>query len=100
MGDTINEKLKALDYMTLYQDTLNLMRECCETLAKNTGHIVFAAGPAVRMNDDDNESISGICYRIRVVHSTKSGIKNKTTGKVIEGVQEHYRRFWLQKDGN
>eukprot|EP00527_Entomoneis_sp_CCMP2396_P002436 CAMPEP_0198153598 /NCGR_PEP_ID=MMETSP1443-20131203/64921_1 /TAXON_ID=186043 /ORGANISM="Entomoneis sp., Strain CCMP2396" /LENGTH=462 /DNA_ID=CAMNT_0043819995 /DNA_START=220 /DNA_END=1605 /DNA_ORIENTATION=- len=92
---SLNSKLKSLDYMTLHQDTLNLMRECCRSLAVNTGHIVFASGPAIRM-DTDSEYPT---YRIRVVHSTKNGIKDPTTGEVSEGVQEHYRRFYLRPDG-
>ena len=95
---SINAKLKSLDYMVLHQDTLNLMRECCRSLAVNTGHIVFASGPAVRV--EDGEESDNVCYRIRVVHSTKHGIKDEKTGEIIEGVQEYYRRFYLKQDGS
>lgn len=71
------------------------MRECCRSLAVNTGHIVFASGPAIRM-DTDSEYPT---YHIRVVHSTKNGIKDPTTDEVTNGVQEHYCRFYLRPDG-
>ncbi|GAX29540.1 hypothetical protein FisN_36Hh034 [Fistulifera solaris] len=88
---SINRKLTSLDYPALSQDTLELIRECCESTTVNTGHIVFASGPAVRLDDDG-------LYRIRVVHSTKYGIVGKD-GQKTQGVQEYYRRFQLLPDG-
>lgn len=88
---SINNKLRALGYSALNKDTLELFRECCESTTVNTGHIVFASGPAVRMDDDG-------LYRIRVVHSTKYGIVGKD-GQKTQGVQEYYRRFQLLPDG-
>jgi hypothetical protein len=84
--DTINDKLKEGDFTALKKDTLRLMKECMTTTALNTGHIVFAAGPAVHKGDH--------MYRIRVVHSTKFG-KLDANGEVTTGVQEHFRRFML-----
>lgn len=89
--DSINTRLKELDYSVLNSNTLELFKECCESTTVNTGHIVFAAGPAVRMEDDG-------LHRIRVVHSTKFGIVGKD-GQKTQGVQEYYRRFLLQPDG-
>jgi cobalamin biosynthesis protein CobT len=59
----------------------------------NTGHIVFASGPAVKKGEGE--------VRIWVVHSTKHGKKDEN-GNVIEGVQEHHRRFQLvqHQDGS
>ena len=90
--DNVNAQLRAKDYPILYRDTLNLIRECCESTATNTGHIVFASGPAVRVDSEGT-------FRIRVVHSTKFGAKDPVTGEVTEGVQEYYRKFYLQPDG-
>ena len=59
-----------------------MMRECCETTAQNTGHIVFAAGPAIYKGKQS--------YRIRVVHSTKHG-KLDENGEVTTGVQVRYQ---------
>jgi hypothetical protein len=88
---SINDKFVAGGYPKLDSNTLALMQECCETTASNTGHIVFAAGPAIHMGD-------GV-YRIRVVHSTKYGKKNEN-GEVTTGVQEYFRRFTLTEDAN
>jgi hypothetical protein len=68
-------------------ELLNLMKECSMTSALNTGHIVFASGPAVYQGGNE--------YRIKVVHSTKFGKTDEKTGEPTEGVQEHYRRFQL-----
>ena len=89
----INDLLKAKGYSALSQDTLQLMKECSTTTALNTGHIVFACGPAVHMGDN--------VYRIRVVHSTKHGKRDKETGEIMQGVQEYYRRFMMiqEEDG-
>jgi hypothetical protein len=84
----INEKLVAAGYKPLKTDTMSLMLECATTTALNTGHIVFAAGIAVNLDNSSHE------YRIRVVHSTKFG-KKDINGVVTTGVQEHYRRFKL-----
>ena len=59
--ENLNEMLRAANHQTMFQDTLSLMREICETRAQNTGHIVFAAGLAVHLGDGE--------YRIRVIHS-------------------------------
>ena len=88
--DTINEKFESMGYPVLKPDTLRLLRECCETTAQNTGHIVFAAGRAIYKGNDE--------YRIRVVHSTKHG-KLDENGQVTTGVQEYFRRFTLKEDG-
>ena len=88
--DTVNEKLEAFGHPIFHQDTLRLMKECCETTAQNTGHIVFASGRAVDMSNNE--------YRIRVVHSTKYG-KLDENGQVTTGVQEYFRRFTLKEDG-
>lgn len=90
---TINKLMQEKGETLFPQSTLNLMKECLETRALNTGHIVFASGPAVSIGENE--------CRIRVVHSTKFGKKDKN-GNVIEGVQEHYRRFRLieHQDGS
>lgn len=88
---TLNERLHEAGHRVLQDDTLQLMKECSETTALNTGHIVFAAGIAVHKGDDE--------YRIRVVHSTKFG-KKDVNGEVTTGVQEHYRRFKLVRDSD
>jgi hypothetical protein len=69
-----------------------MMKECCETRTTNTGHIVFASGPAQYVGDNE--------YRVRVVHSTKYG-KKDADGNFTTGVQEYYRRFTLveEEDG-
>ena len=70
---------------------IQLMGECVNTTALNTGHIVFASGPAELRGDNE--------YRIKVVHSTKYGVTDRK-GKVTEGVQEYYRRFRLVTDAD
>jgi len=87
---TINSKLELFGYSVLKADTLRLMKECCETTAQNTGHIVFASGRAIHQGNNE--------YRIRVVHSTKHG-KLDENGQVTTGVQEYYRRFTVKEDG-
>jgi hypothetical protein len=84
--ESLNDKLRAAEYSALYQDTISLMKECSESVAMNTGHIVFAAGPAKYMGDNE--------YRFRIVHSTKYG-KLDANGEVTTGVQEYFRRFTL-----
>jgi hypothetical protein len=88
--DTINDKLELHGHSRLRQDTLRLLKECCETTAQNTGHIVFAAGRASHKGNNE--------YRIRVVHSTKHG-KLDENGQVTTGVQEYFRRFIVMEDG-
>ncbi|KAG7363578.1 NAD-dependent deacetylase [Nitzschia inconspicua] len=88
--DTINEKLQLHGHSKLNEDTLRLLKECCETTAQNTGHIVFAAGRASHKGNNE--------YRIRVVHSTKHG-KLDENGQVTTGVQEYFRRFIVMEDG-
>jgi len=66
----INDLLIANNYIPLAQDTLSLIKECSETTAMNTGHIVFAAGPAVQVEEN--------IFRVGVVHSTKHGKKDET----------------------
>lgn len=83
----INDILREQNYTGFYKDTIELMKECAETTAQNTGHIVFAAGLAVDTGNNE--------YRIRVVHSTKYGYKDLKTGEITNGVQEYYRRFKL-----
>jgi hypothetical protein len=83
---TINSKLRKIGQSALTKRTLEMIRECCETRTTNTGHIVFASGPAQFVGDNE--------YRIRVVHSTKYG-KKDAEGKFTTGVQEYYRRFTL-----
>jgi hypothetical protein len=84
--DSINTLLEEKGDTPLPAETIQLFRECCETTALNTGHIVFAAGPAEHMGGDE--------YRIRVVHSTKYGVKDEQ-GVPTEGVQEYFKRFHL-----
>jgi hypothetical protein len=84
--DSINDMLRAKDFIPLKQDTLQLMKECAETTALNTGHIVFAAGPAAHVGNNQ--------YRIRVIHSTKDGYVDEN-GNKTEGVQEYFRRFQM-----
>ena len=67
------------------------MKECLESTTANTGHLVFAAGPAVQVDDD--------IFRVRVVHSTSQGKKDKT-GKAIVGVQEGCKRFSITHKSN
>jgi hypothetical protein len=76
--DDINEKLREHGLKEFRYDTLQLMKECAETTAQNTGHIVFAAGLARYKGNNE--------YRIRVVHSTKHG-KLDENGQVTTGVQ-------------
>jgi hypothetical protein len=88
----INEFLAEKGIALLDEDTLQLMKECSETTALNTGHIVFCAGPAELRGDHE--------YRIKVVHSTSSG-KLDPNGNPTEGVQEYFRRFqFLQGSAN
>lgn len=89
--DSINELLREKGEREINADTLQLMKECSETTALNTGHIVFASGPAELKGDNE--------YRIRVVHSTKFGKKDRK-GNMTEGVQEYFRRFRLVKGPN
>lgn len=84
--DSINDMLQENDFIPLKQDTLILMKECLNSTALNTGHIVFAAGPAVHKGDNQ--------YRVPVVHSTKYG-KVDDNGERTSGVEEHYRRFTM-----
>lgn len=87
----LNELLKEKQLEPIDDETLQLMKECAETTALNTGHIVFASAPAVRVSENE--------YRIKVVHSTKSG-KTDEHGNSTEGVQEYYRRFqWIESSG-
>jgi len=81
---TLNASLKEKNLAPFKPQTLELLRECCETTASNTGHIVFASGPAQLVGENE--------YRIRVVHSTKYGKKDEN-GNVTTGVQEYFRRF-------
>jgi hypothetical protein len=89
--DTLNDELRAADYSALYRETIDLMRECVETTAQNTGHIVFCSGPALHMGDNE--------YRVRVVHSTKYG-KLDANGEPTTGVQEYYKRFRLVENSD
>ena len=89
--DSINERLKEQGEEPFSEYMLKLMNECAATKALNTGHIVFASGPAELKGDNE--------YRIRVVHSTKFGVPDKK-GRTTEGVQEYYRRFKLVVDEN
>ena len=86
---TVNSKLRKLGKKTFKPRTLHLIRECCETRSNNTGHIVFASGPAKYVGDNE--------YRVRVIQSTKYG-KKDADGKFITGVQEYYRRFTLVEE--
>jgi hypothetical protein len=91
MNNPENESAASSSSLSYWVDTelLNLMKECAMTSALNTGHIVFASGPAVYQGGNE--------YRIKVVHSTKFGKTDEKTGEPTEGVQEHYRRFQLIK---
>jgi hypothetical protein len=87
----INELLAEKGIAPIDEDTLQLMKECSETTALNTGHIVFVAGPAELRGDHE--------YRIKVVHSTSSG-KLDENGNRTEGVQEYFRRFQFIQGAN
>lgn len=93
MLSNVNDLLQENGETPFAQSTLDLMNECLQSRALNTGHIVFASGPAVKKGEAE--------IRIWVVHSTKHGKKDEN-GNVIEGVQEHYRRFQLvqHQDGS
>ena len=81
-----NDLLKELGEEPIPDETLKLMKECAYTQALNTGHIVFASGPAELKGENE--------YRIRVVHSTKYGVPDRK-GNTTQGVQEYFRRFRL-----
>jgi hypothetical protein len=85
-ANSINDLLEEKGESPLAESTLQLMKECSTTTALNTGHIVFASGPAVPVGDNE--------YRIPVIHSTKHG-KLDEDGNVTEGIQEHFRRFTM-----
>ena len=89
--NTINASLEEKGLAPFEAKTLEMMQECCETTASNTGHIVFAGGPAQCVGDNE--------FRIRVVHSTKYGKKDKD-GNVTTGVQEYFRRFMLVEEAD
>ena len=86
----LNELLRKNNFIALKEDTIQLMKECLETTALNTGHIVFCSGRIVPVGDN--------VYRVRIVHSTKHGILKN--GTATTGVQEHYRRFTMLEDPN
>lgn len=83
----LNDLLKEQGDDLLSDRMIQLMTECAYTQALNTGHIVFASGPAEKKGDNE--------YRIRVVHSTKYGVPDRK-GNATEGVQEYFRRFRLE----
>ena len=89
---SINSKLRKIGQTPFKPQTVAMIRDCCETRATNTGHIVFASGPMQFVGDSE--------YRVRVVHSTKFG-KKDADGNFTTGVQEYYRRFTLveEEDG-
>jgi hypothetical protein len=93
MLSNVNDLLQENGEAPFAQSALDLMSECLQSRALNTGHIVFASGPAVKKGEGE--------VRIQVVHSTKHGKKDEN-GNVIEGVREHYRRFQLvqHQDGS
>lgn len=82
----LNDLLKAEGEAPLSSNIVQMMDECSNSLALNTGHIVFASGPAEIKSENE--------YRIRVVHSTKYG-RTDRRGNTTEGVQEYFRRFRL-----
>jgi hypothetical protein len=92
-ADSVNDMLVGAGLPPLGESTLNLLKECSTTTALNTGHIVFASGPAVRVlgGPDDSPLVE---YRIPVIHSTKFG-KLDEEGNPTEGIQEHFRRFTM-----
>ncbi|CAB9510434.1 expressed unknown protein [Seminavis robusta] len=83
---SVNDMLQKAGEDPLSSKMLRLMNECANTQALNTGHIVFASGPAELKGDSE--------YRIRVVHSTKYGVPDNK-GNTTEGVQEYFKRFHL-----
>lgn len=85
-ADSINTLLVEQGEEPVAESTLQLLKECSTTTALNTGHIVFASGPAVHKGDNE--------YRIPVIHSTKFG-KPDEDGNPTEGIQEHFRRFTM-----
>ena len=82
----LNELLKEAGEEPIPTKIIQMMDECANSLALNTGHIVFASGPAEIKGENE--------YRIRVVHSTKYG-RTDRRGNTTEGVQEYFRRFRL-----
>jgi hypothetical protein len=82
----LNDLLKEVGEAPISAYIVQLMDECANSLALNTGHIVFASGPAEIKGENE--------YRIRVVHSTKYG-RTDRRGNTTEGVQEYFRRFRL-----
>lgn len=85
-ANSINSLLEEHGEKPLAERTLQLMKECSTTTALNTGHIVFASGPAVAVGNNE--------YRIPVIHSTKFGKPDKD-GNATEGIQDHFRRFTM-----
>lgn len=83
----VNDLLKAKNLPPFDDDELSLMKECCETVYQNTGHIVFASGPAKDMGNN--------VFRVKVVHSTKHG--KTVNGETLQGVQEYFRRFTFKE---
>lgn len=65
----------------LSEDTVSLLQEVLSSTNGNTGHIMFAAGPAEETSDETH------IWRVPVFHSTGVGKKSK------RGVQKAYKRF-------
>jgi hypothetical protein len=84
---SLNDLLKESGEEPMSDYMIQLMTECANTQSLNTGHIVFASGPAELKGENE--------YRIRVVHSTKYGVPDRK-GNITEGVQEYFRRFRLE----
>lgn len=86
--DSIQLKFKGKGFSELNKEIIDLIKQCYEATAENTGHIVFVSGPAVQLGTD--------AYRVRIVHSTSHG--KRVDGRLTSGVQEYFRRFVLEKD--
>lgn len=107
-AESINALLEEAGEKPLTERILQLLKECSTTTALNTGHIVFASGPAVRVAGSENavaggelaaltndlSSTTSVEYRIPVIHSTKFG-KLDEDGNPTEGIQEHSRHFTM-----
>ena len=75
----------------LSENTVSLLQEVLRSTNGNTGHIMFAAGPAEETAGSAEESKSHI-WRVPVYHSTGVGPKSK------RGIKRAYKRFeWSPK---
>jgi hypothetical protein len=93
-----------LDSENYDDDTADRMYEALYMTEGNTGHIMFAAGPAelVHATADKEE------YRVPIFHSTGFGKKYAGTKKRRKGVERSFKRFtrvlatkeWIRERGD